>query len=362
MLLYVSAGKLFAVPVTGVGDNLETLAVTASEQGDKLTVLAGRRPPGKDFGPYSEIGLITVPAAGGAGTFSRIPELDGVPDANVEYAFSRHGDVYFVKSDGTGSVHIGRVRNGRCRIVEIALPLALHYGNIRLTNISALDNGGLDIGVNGYNNGVLVTVDADLALKAIRPIPRSLEFQGVLRLRGDPERFAVLSSWGRAPLFGGIITTLDLRAPDLLAPLTRQRVLGMASQPRQSPDGKRIAMFTHIAFPGLVTAHLFDASLLPVSSLIIVIKPSYFGLVDIQLSDTRLVALYDDAGRCYATVVDSKHGRRLARIKIAADRSSYCLRIHAVIAGKTLMLVTTHANHIGAGVTTSLATHVLSLQ
>lgn len=53
MLLYVSAGKLFAVPVTGVGDNLETLAVTASEQGGKLTVLAGRRPPGKDFGPYA---------------------------------------------------------------------------------------------------------------------------------------------------------------------------------------------------------------------------------------------------------------------------------------------------------------------
>ncbi|NHZ97546.1 hypothetical protein [Massilia sp. CCM 8734] len=361
IFIAASASYLFAAPVTGVGDNLETLAVRASDKGDSLTVLAGRRPPGKDFGPCAEIVLITVPAAGGAGTFTRIPELDGVTDFNFNYAFSRYGDLYFVKTYGPGSVYIGRVRNGRARIVEVALPPALHYGTVRVTNISALDNGGLDLGVNGKGDGVLVTVDADLALKLIKPIPRSVEFQGVLRLRGYPDRFAVLHSTGSAWLFGGVIFTLDLRAPDLLAPLKRQRVIGMASQPRQSPDGKRIAMVTQIVFPGLVTAHLFNSSLAPVSSLITVIKPSYPGLVDILLSDTRLVALYDDGGKCYATVVDSIHGRRLARIAIAVERSSFCYKVHAVIVGTKMMHVTTRANYLGDGVNTSLTTHVMSL-
>jgi hypothetical protein len=360
-LIAASAGQLSAAPVTGVGDNLEALGVSAIANGERLMVVAGRRAPGKDFGPFVEVGLVVVPAAGGAGSFTKIPELDGSRADDVRYAFSSGGDLYFTKAAGTGAIRLGKVCNGRFVGVDIVLPPELASGDFSVQNIEILDDGDVDIGVRGSGNGTLVTLKPDLSVKTIRPIAKSAEFQAALRLRGGADRFVVVSSSGNPGLTGRAANELELRASDLGATPGRQQLNGLVSPPQQSADGTRIALSTRTTIPGLVAAHLFDAALAPVKSLVIVKKPSYPFPVGVLLSNTRLVALHAENGKCFAAVADSRDGRQLARREVFDAPGLRCMKVSGVITGARLMLVTTTMTATADGASASIATQVVPL-
>lgn len=360
-LITAGAGQLSAAPVTGVGDNLEALGVSVIANGKRLIVVAGRRSPGKDIGPFVEVGLVVVPVAGGAGAFTKIPELDGSRADDIQYTFSNSGDLYFTKAAGAGAIRLGKVRNGRFVGVDLVLPTELASGDLSVQNIEALDDGGLDIGVRSRGNGSLVTLNPDLSVKAIRPIARSAEFQAALRLRGSSDRFVVASSNGSPGLAAQVANELELRTADLGSTLRRHQVNGLVSRPQQSPDGKRFVVSTRSTIPGLVTAHLFDAALAPVKSLVIVQKPSYPLPVGVLLSNTRLVALHPENGKCFATVADSRDGQQLERRDVSDMPGSRCVKVVGVIAGANLMLVTTTMRATADGASASIATRVVPL-
>ena len=229
MAAFIAAGsgQLSAAPVTGAGGNLEALGVSAIANGERLVVVAGRRAPGKDFGPFVEVGLVVVPAAGGAGAFTKIPELDGSRADDFQYAFSSGGDLYFTKAAGTDAIRLGKVRNGRFVGVDLALPPELASGDFSVRHIEVLDDGGLDIGVRSRGNGALVTLNPDLSVKEIRPIVQSAEFQAALRLRGSADRFVVVSATGSPGLTAQVANELELRGADLGSPLRRHQVNGL---------------------------------------------------------------------------------------------------------------------------------------
>ena len=110
-----------------------------------------------------------------------------------------------------------------------------------------------------------------------------------------------------------------------------------------------------------MTAHLFDAALASVKSLVIVQKPSYPWPVGVLLSNTRLVALHAENGKCFATVADSRDGRQLQRREVSDLPGSRCIKVVGVIAGANLMLVTTTLNATADGASASIATHVAPL-
>ena len=360
-LIAASAGLLSAFPVTSVGDNLEAIGVSTVSNGERLVVLAGRRASANVFKPFFEVGLVSVPVAGGKGTFTNIPELNGSNGMDFHYAFSKTGELYFVKTAGTCAIRVGKVSSGRFVGVNIALPREFDSGDFGVKNIVALDDGGVDIAVNSMSKGALVTLKPDLSVKTIRRILTRDEFQGVLRLRGGAEHFAVFSSNGTDAWRGRVTMTIELRAPDLLATINRQQVKGLLSPPVQSTDGGRIAFSTHSVLPGLVTAHLYDASLTPIKSVVIVDKPSHLRPAEILLSDTRLVALHVDNGKCYATVLDSRDGRQLLLHDATAGPGLRCMNVTGVIFDAKLMLVTTHSMETAYAESAPLMIQILPL-
>ncbi|NHZ97547.1 hypothetical protein [Massilia sp. CCM 8734] len=361
MIIALSTGRLSAGVVTDVGKDLEIIGVGAALDGERLTVLAGRRASGDISGSFVEVGLIIVPAAGGKGKFTNIPELDGSTDVNFQHAFSNEGELYFEKTADTGVIRVGKVGTGRSAGASIALPPELRDSSFRVSNIAVLNNGELDIGMNSRGDGALLSMKPDLSVKSIRKIPGSTNFHGVLRLRGEAGRFMIVSSTGTDAWRGRVTITLELRAPDLVATIGRQQVMGMPSLPVQSPDGTRIALSTRSYQPGLVTTHLYDASLALVKSQVIVDQPYYFAPVGILLSDSRLVALHVDKGKCYATVADSRDGRQLARHDVTAGSGMRCLNVSGVIAGTRLMLAAAYSEENAGPASTTLMTQIVPL-
>lgn len=348
------------VPVTGIGTNVEALVASATADGNRLLVVAGRRAPGKDFGPYVEVGLVVVPAAGGGASFTRISELDGTRAEEVRYAFSATGELFFTKLAGTGAIRLGKVSSGRFVGIDIALPTALNAGDFQVASLTPLADGRLDIGVRSMGDGALVTLKPDLSVQSVRMIPRSAEFQGALRLLPAADKVLVVSAGGKSGLGATVHNELAVRGPDLAAVPARQQVTGLVSGLQQSPDGTRIALATRTALPGLITAHLFDAALAPVKQLVVVEKPSYPWPVGLLLSNTRMVALHAERGKCIATVAESSNGRQLARHDVAGS-DARCARITGAIAGARLLLVLTTTQPTANGVDASIATVVLPL-
>lgn len=355
------AASAAAVPVTGIGANIEALAAGVSSDGKRLLMVAGRRAPGKDFGPYVEVGLAATPAAGGAASFTRIAELDGTRADEVRYAFSATGELFFTRAAGTGAIRLGKVSSGGFVGVDIALPPALKAGDFQVVSVAPLADGGVDIGVRSMGDGTLVTLKPDLSVRAVRMLPRSTEFQGVLRLLPGAENFLVVSAEGNAGLSGTVRHKLAVRGPDLAPASAKLAVAGLVSALQQSPDGARIALATRTALPGLVAAHLLDKTLAPLRQLVVVEKPSYPWPVGLLLSNTRMVALHADNGKCIATVVDSKDGRQLARHDVTGAAQARCTRIAGAVADARLLLVITTAQPTADGVNASVATAILPL-
>lgn len=360
------AGTALAVsaassPVAGIGANVEALTAGASADGKRLLVVAGRRAPGKDFGPFSEVGLVVVPAAGGSASFTRIPELDGTRTDEVRYAFSAAGELFFTKATGSGAIRLGKVSSGRFVGVNIPLPPALIAGDFQVVSVTPLVDGRLDLAVRSMGDGVLVTLKPDLSVQAIRMIPRSSEFQGALRQLPGGEKILVVSASGSVGLSGTVRNDLAVRGPDLAATPAARQLPGLVSTLQQSSDGTRIALATRTALPGLVTAHLFDEKLEPVQQLVVVEQASYPWPVDLVLSNTHMVALHADSGKCIATVVDSRSGRQLARHELAGPGKARCSRTTGAIAGTNLLLVTTTMQAAADGVNASMATAIMPL-
>lgn len=361
MLIALSTGSLLAGEISDVGKDLEVIGVAAMRDGETLTVLAGRRASGDIAGSFVEVGLIVVPTAGGKGKYTNIPELAGSTGINFRHAFSNEGELYFEKTAGNGVIRVGKVGSGRSAGASIALPPELRDGSSRVSNITVLNSGELDIGINSGGDGALLSMKPDLSVKAIMPVPDSANFHGVLRLRGEAGRFVIVSSTGTDAWRGGVTVTLGLRAPDLVATIRRQQAMGMPSLPVQSPDGTRIVLSTRSYQPGLVTTHLYDASLALVRSQVVVDQPYFFSPVEILLSDSRLVALHVGKGKCYANVADSRDGRQLARHEVMAGSGMRCLNLSGVIVGKRLLLAAAYRDEAAGPASKTLMTQIIPL-
>lgn len=352
---------VMASPITGLGENILALGVHASKQGERLLILAGRRAPNKDFGPFVEIGIIDLRTSSGTASFAKVPGLDGDEVGDFQSTFSSDGEFYFAKTAGTDAIQVGKMRHDQFVAAQIQLPPSMSSGGIRVQHLTALEGGGLDIGINSNGDGVLITLNPDLTVKSMLPIRQSTEFQAVLRLSGA-DRFLVASAIGEPNVSGNITNYLALRGADLAPSATgTATVRGFPSTPLVSPDGSRIALSTSSVFPGRVVVHLFEPSLAKIASLVIIEKPSYPNLVSFLLSNSKLVALHAEDGQCFATLANSRDGRLIERRKLTDLSELRCVDVSGAIAGSRLALVLTTMSVKSTDVSTSVATQFMRL-